>query len=122
MRHEMKMNLLRACLLLIGSLCFPVLGGSQTGDVIREEFVTTGAGIRIHYLQSGESTSSRALVLIPGWRLPAFLWNQQLKKFAPATRVIAIDPRSQGESSKTVEGNTPESRAKDLHEILVKLG
>jgi pimeloyl-ACP methyl ester carboxylesterase len=36
--------------------------------------------------------------------------------------VIAIDPRSQGPSIKTTEGNIPETRAKDLHEVLANLG
>jgi non-heme chloroperoxidase len=89
---------------------------------IREGFATTGDGIRIHYLQSGDARSSHALVLIPGWRLPAFLWEEQLKKFGPSTRVIAVDPRSQSESTKVVDGNTPESRAKDYHDVLSKLG
>jgi microsomal epoxide hydrolase len=77
--------------------------------------------VRIHYLQSGDASSSRALILIPGWRLPAYLWNEQLVKFSETNRVIAIDPRSQGESSKTADGNTPESRARDLHEILAQM-
>ena len=90
-------------------------------DKIKEGFATTSAGVRIHYLQSGDASSSRALVLIPGWRLPAYLWNEQLAKFAQTNRVIAIDPRSQGESTKTTDGNTPESRARDLHEVLAQL-
>jgi len=37
------------------------------------------------------------------------------------TRVIAVDPRSQGASTKTSDGNTPESRATDLHDVLASL-
>src|SRR6185312_2115186 len=88
---------------------------------ITEGSVSIGANVFIHYLQSGSATSSRVLVLIPGWRLPAYLWSEQLKTFAPTARVIAIDPRSQGESTKTTEGNSPEGRARDLHEVLTKL-
>src|SRR3954465_10212284 len=51
-----------------------------TSSVI-EGRVTLRSGITIHYLQSGES-DSRALVLIPGWRLPAYLWTGQLHEFA----------------------------------------
>jgi non-heme chloroperoxidase len=90
-------------------------------DKIKEGFATTTAGVRIHYLQSGDGSSSSALVLIPGWRLPAFLWNEQLARFALTNRVVAIDPRSQGESTKTADGNTPESRGRDLHEALAQL-
>lgn len=96
-------------------------GGVQGADAIKDGYVTAGAGVRIHYLQSGDESSSRAIVLIPGWRLPAYLWNEQLLKFAATNRVIAIDPRSQSESTKTADGNTPESRARDLHEILAQM-
>lgn len=96
-------------------------GSVQGADAIKEGFATTDSGVRIHYLQSGEESSSRAIVLLPGWRLPAYLWSEQLRQFAAANRVIALDPRSQGESSKTADGNTPESRASDLHEVLAQM-
>lgn len=94
---------------------------SATHGAISEGWVTTSGGLRIHYLESGDASSTRALVLITGWRLPAYLWNEQLNTFSRSMRVLAIDPRSQGESTKTPEGNTPESRAKDLHDVLGKL-
>ncbi len=106
-------------LCLIGSTA---VGQTKSESAINDGSATTSEGIRIHYLQSGDATSPRALVLIPGWRLPAFLWEEQLKKFAPAMRVIAVDPRSQGESTKVTEGNTPESRARDYRDVLGKLG
>jgi non-heme chloroperoxidase len=80
-----------------------------TSASIKSDFVTTRSGLRIHYLEAGRTTSSPAHVLIPGWRLPAFLWKEQLQKFSHTTRVIAIDPRSQGDSTITNDGNTPES-------------
>jgi len=88
---------------------------------IAEGTVSIEPGVSIHYLQSSSTASARALVLIPGWRLPAYLWSEQLKAFASITRVIAVDPRSQGDSTKTTEGNSPEGRARDLHEVLTKL-
>jgi microsomal epoxide hydrolase len=108
--------------LLLTLIAGSVLGRRLRGDdKIKEGFVTTSAGVRIHYLQSGDASSSRAIILIPGWRLPVYLWNEQLTKFAQTNRVIAIEPRSQGESTKTTDGNTPESRAGDLHEVLAQL-
>ena len=112
---------------IIFALLLTLIAGTVLGlrlhadDKIKEGFATTTAGVRIHYLQSGDASSSSALVLIPGWRLPAFLWNEQLAKFALTNRVVAIDPRSQGESTKTADGNTPESRGRDLHEALAQL-
>ena len=92
------------------------------GTPIRDGFVTARSGVRIHYLQAGSNTGASALILIPGWRLPAWLWREQLQRFARLTRVLAIDPRSQGESSITADGNTPETRASDLHDALASLG
>jgi len=112
--------------LIFWLLVFLVAGrahGQQPSDLpFGDAYVSTNSGIRIHYLQSGSGTSKCALVLIPGWRLSASLWNEQLARFSRTTRVIAIDPRSQGASTKTADGNTPESRATDLHDVLGSLG
>jgi non-heme chloroperoxidase len=86
-----------------------------------EGFANVSGGVRIHYLAGGSASSASTLVLIPGWRLPASLWKDQLVLFSKSMRVIAIDPRSQGESTKTVDDNTPEARARDLHEVLAGL-
>jgi len=115
----MRRNLLLA-LLLPGLLARTAVAQHPAAD-IKSGYTTTGSGIRIHYLEAGSVSSLPALILIPGWRLPAFLWNEQLENFSKVTRVIAIDPRSQGESSKTFDGNTPESRAKDLQDVLGNL-
>ncbi len=106
----------------IARLSVCLLASATARAQISEATTTVGSGVTIHYLQSGASTSSRALVLIPGWRLPAYLWTEQLNKFGSTIRVVAIDPRSQGPSSKTTDGNSPESRAVDLHTVLANLG
>lgn len=95
---------------------------SQSAKAIQEKYTTITSGIRIHYLESGDQRSKRSLVLIPGWRLPAYLWKGQLETFGPMIRVIAVDPRSQGSSTKTAENNTPETRAQDMYAILRALG
>src|SRR5215475_1020563 len=115
----------RKILLCAAPVCFVVaglFGNDNAGTRITNGHATTHSGISIHYLESGPPKSERALVLIPGWRLPAYLWSEQLNSFSQITRVIAVDPRSQGESTKTTEGNSPESRARDLHDLLVALG
>jgi pimeloyl-ACP methyl ester carboxylesterase len=42
----------------------------------------------------------------------AGIWRQQVNAFSKTHRVIAIDPRSQGESTKTTTGNTPKTRVR----------
>jgi hypothetical protein len=99
---------------LAWSALSPIVSARLIADhAITEGCASTASGVRIHYLQSGDTSSRRAPILIPDWRLPAYLWKEQLMKFAPVARVFAIDPRSQGPSTKTADGNTPETRASD---------
>jgi len=114
---------MRASLLaLVSWFVLADAGRAAAADVpIRSAFATTRGGVKLHYLESGRASSDPALVLIPGWRLPASLWEGQLRALAGRTRVIALDPRSQGESSKLPDGNTPETRARDLHDLLAGL-
>ncbi|MBN1569056.1 MAG: alpha/beta hydrolase [Acidobacteria bacterium] len=73
--------------------------------------------IKIHYLEAGEG--DRVLVFIPGWILPAEVWKEQIPYFsARGFRVIALDPRSQGQTTKTEVGNTYHQHAADLHAFL----
>ena len=102
-------------------LCVLVWGLAHPSPSLVDTTVTTASKVTIHYLQSGDPEGSRALVLIPGWRLPAYLWKRQLDVFGRTMRVIALDPRSQGTSTMMRTGNTPEIRAQDLHEFLAAL-
>jgi hypothetical protein len=67
---------------------------------IRDNYITTTDGAQIHSLQAGKPTSAPAIIFIPGWTLSASLWNQQLRKFSAGRLAIAVESRSQGESSK----------------------
>jgi microsomal epoxide hydrolase len=85
---------------------------------IRKQVAPLKDGVKIHYLEAGQTSAQTALVFITGWTMPAFLWNEQLERFSTDRLAIAVDPRSQGDSTKTTSGNTPEQRARDLREIL----
>jgi len=102
-------------LLLAGEfLCLPAYS-QQDGNI------TTSDGIRIHYLSNGEKNAHSPMIFIPGWSFTSQIWQTQLEHFAKNRRVIAIDPRSQGDSTKTDGDNTPEARARDLREIIEQL-
>jgi non-heme chloroperoxidase len=76
--------------------------------------------IKIHYLEAG--SGERSLVFIPGWTMPADVWSEQIPYFSSrGFRVIALDLRSQGETSMTDGGNTYHQQAADLHEFLQRL-
>jgi microsomal epoxide hydrolase len=81
----------------------------------KSAFFQTSDGIRIHYLEAG---SGRPIVFIPGWTMPAWIWQKQIDEFSRKYRVIAVDPRSQGESEKPPYGHLPETRARDYRELV----
>jgi non-heme chloroperoxidase len=82
-------------------------------------FFKTSDGVSIHYLEAG---SGRAIVFIPGWTIPAWIWEKQIDEFSKNYHVIAVDPRSQGESDKPSYGHLPETRARDYKELVDQLG
>ena len=89
---------------------------------LREGDVDVGAGVRIHYVDGGARDAERTLFFVPGWCTSAEIWRVQMLEFASSARVVSIDPRSQGRSSVTPRGNTPEQRAQDLQQVIRGLG
>jgi non-heme chloroperoxidase len=89
---------------------------------IAERFVSGAGGVRIHLLEAGPANAPRTLLLIPGWRVSATIWRPQIQYFsARSVRVIAIDSRSQGGSSVVYSHNDPESRARDIRQVILDL-
>jgi len=92
---------------------------SLYAQTAKSEFFRTSDGIRIHYFDAG---TGRPIVFIPGWSMPAWIWQKQIDEFSKHHHVIAIDPRSQGESDKPTYGHLPETRARDYRELINQLG
>jgi non-heme chloroperoxidase len=87
-------------------------------------FVTTSEGVRIHYLEAGPGSSAAqtpAILFVPGWTMPAEIWAPQIAHFSRTRRVVAMDPRSQGQSTKTSQGNASEQRAGDIRAVAQQL-
>lgn len=82
---------------------------------------TTSDGVRLRYLEQGDARAASTIVFVPGWTMPASIWSRQMAHFAPRHRVIALDPRSQGDSDDAPVGasaHTPERRARDIAELI----
>jgi microsomal epoxide hydrolase len=92
---------------------------SVKAQATKSGFFQTSDGVRIHYLEAG---SGRPIVFIPGWTMPAWIWQKQIDEFSKNYHVIAVDPRSQGESDKPPYGHLPETRARDYKELVDQLG
>lgn len=102
----------------------PSSAQARTEGTTKSGFVTTPDGVKIHYLQAQPQTpgtKSPALLFVPGWTMPAEIWEKQIAYFADSRRVVAMDPRSQGLSSQTTEGHYPEARARDIKAVVDQL-
>jgi len=97
----------------------PARAESNTGSSHRVE---VGDGVSLRVIEAGKPGDAPALVFIPGWSTGGDIWRHQIDTFAKTHRVITFDPRSQGESATATSGNTPETRAQDLHVLLERLG
>lgn len=102
-------------------------------------FVTTRDNVKIHYLEAGprlrrrvssgalssasqrESRNLPTVLFVPGWMTPGWIWELQIAHFAQHYRVVAMDPRSQGESSKPADGHYPAARARDIKSVVDQL-
>ncbi len=89
-----------------------------TTTTTKSGFFKTSDAVSIHYLEAG---SGRPIVFIPGWTMPAWIWQKQIDEFSKHYHVIAVDPRSQGESDKPSFGHLPETRARDYKELVDQL-
>jgi non-heme chloroperoxidase len=110
-----RLAVILLCILSVSSL----EAQAQTTQTTKSGFFKTSDGVRIHYLEAG---SGRPIVFIPGWTMPAWIWQKQIDEFSKKYHVIAVDPRSQGESDKPTYGHLPETRARDYEELVDHLG
>lgn len=95
---------------------------SRAGHEVRgaqHRWFTSSDGVALHYLEAGTpSPGNPDLVLVPGWSMPAWIWARQIDHFAATHRVIAFDPRGQGQSAVPAGGYTHARRAADIAELL----
>jgi microsomal epoxide hydrolase len=94
-------------------------GSCLIAQPAKSGFIKTSDGVRIHYVEAGEG---RAIVFIPGWMMPGWIWQKQIDELSKKYRAIAVDPRSQGESGKPAYGHLPETRARDYKQLVDQLG
>ena len=103
---------------LVSALLLASVSGASANPEAKSGYFTTSDGVRLHYLEAG---SGPAIVFVPGWMNPAWIWEPQIQHFSKKYRVVALDPRSQGESEQVTEGHYPERRAQDVKELMEHL-
>jgi len=101
------------------AMCLHSIQVASAEDEFRSRFFQSSDGVELHYLEAGVGET---LVLVPGWTMPAEIWEHQIRHFAAKYRVVALDPRGQGRSEKVGYGYQPSRRALDIGELLEHIG
>jgi len=120
-RRKVMTSLLRPAVLSVALICIGSMLSRAESSADSSRAVEVADGVSLRVIEAGKPDAQPALVFIPGWSMSADIWKHQIDTFAKTCRVIAFDPRSQGDSTKTTTGNTPEIRAQDLHTLLERL-
>jgi non-heme chloroperoxidase len=111
-------------------------------------YVRASDGVKIHYFEAGKALKTGdfqiggapspgagpagqlsippvhqrpSILFVPGWTMPAWIWEKQIDALGKDHHVLAMDPRSQGESDKTTEGLYPVERARDIRSVIEQL-
>ena len=76
-------------------------------------------GIRLHYVEGGEGFP---LILLSGWPQTWYSFHRIMPQLAKKYRVIAVDYRGMGSSSKPADGYDKKTMANDIFELIKMLG
>lgn len=90
---------------------------------VTSTYFQTSDGVRLHVAEAAPARVSAklpVLAFVPGWSMPASLWNDQLRVLSARYRTVALDPRGQGLSEVPAEGYTLERRARDIAEFAAR--
>ena len=104
---------------LLVLLCMSSPRATWAQAEVRSGHFVTSDGVELHYLEAG---SGPTLVFVPGWTMPAEIWEAQLGHFASTHRVVALDPRGHlaGFVSEQDHGGHSVQRLTDLADVLGK--
>jgi len=80
----------------------------------------TSDGVRLHVIEAGPP-KAQTIVFVPGWAMPAWIFQPQIAAFARAYHVVALDPRGQGDSDIPSDGYNLVRRGQDIGDLLAEL-
>jgi len=86
-----------------------------------DRFFKTSDGVRLHVIEAGPALG-RTIVFVPGWTMPAWIFQQQIAFFCRDYHVLALDPRGQGDSEAPAGGYEPTRRGADIADLIATQG
>jgi non-heme chloroperoxidase len=90
-------------------------------DGARIHYIGADPAVHVHKATAQDDRQALSILFVPGYTMPAWIWEKQVAHFSSHYRVAAMDLRSQGESSKTGEGDYPISHARDIKAVIDQL-
>ena len=104
-----------ACALVVAFLlAAPVPAAAATAA---DRWFTTSDGVRLHYLEAGPAEAA-PILFVPGWTMPAWIFERQIAALSARYHVFALDPRGQGRSDIPAQGYEPVRRGRDIGELI----
>jgi non-heme chloroperoxidase len=99
---------------------FALLLRVQPAAAEESRYFISSDGVRLHYLEGGAGLG-HTIVFVPGWTMPAWIWEPQIQAFSHRYHVVAFDPRGQGDSDAPASGYEPGRRGQDIAELIAHL-
>lgn len=90
---------------------------SAWADMGKNLYFTSSDGVKMHYIEAGSGPLT--LVFVPGWLMPARIFERQVTHLSRDYRVIVMDPRGQGLSRIGSQKIDAMSRVRDIEELMV---
>lgn len=82
-------------------------------------YLETQDGAKIYYEDHGDG---RPILLVHGWLCSSRFWRRNVPELAKEFRVVTVDLRGHGNSSKTLTGHTISQYARDVRLLIEHLG
>lgn len=101
-----KLNFLFAAL-VVAALVFPSMSAAA--------YLETKDGAKIYYEDHGKG---QPIVLVHGWLCSSKFWQKNVPELAKEFRVVTLDLRGHGNSSKTLSGHTIEQYGRDVRSVI----
>ncbi len=78
-------------------------------------YLEVSDGAKIYYEDQGEG---QAILLVHGWLCSSRFWQKNVPELAQGFRVVTLDLRGHGNSSKMLTGHTIKEYARDVREVI----